>query len=96
MVPDNNLLCAILRKLVEIEPHIANGVLIQAYDEVERLHVPDAFVVEGYEGRGHAINEHLKMLVRRDFVNGDEDTGLAIFFRRVTRQGHAFLAECET
>jgi hypothetical protein len=95
MQPDSELICTLLRKLVEIEPHVADGAVIHTHDDQEGLRAPDPLIVEGYEGRGHAVNEHLKMLVRRGFVEGTENTGLAIFFKRVTAQGRAHLAECE-
>jgi hypothetical protein len=91
MRTDNGLIRALLRKLVEIEgAGIGDGTQVQP--AMEELRVPNGIVVEGYGG--HTVDDHLKKLVARGLVAG-QDITLGIFFRGVTDQGHAVLAECE-
>ena len=91
MRTDNALICILLRRLVEIEQAgIHDGTQVQP--AIDEMHVPNGMVVEGYDGL--AVNEHLKRLVGRGLVDG-QDLALGIFFRGVTDTGHAVLAECE-
>lgn len=90
MVTDEKLICALLRKLAEIEKTAADGRPVQPAMDRSVL---NPIIVEGYDW--NAVNEHLKKLVGCGLVDATEIT-LGIHFKCLTDPGHQVLAECNT
>jgi hypothetical protein len=90
MLTDSNLICALLRKLAEIEKTAADGRPVQPFMNQS---VADPITVEGYDWQ--AVNEHLKKLIEYRLVEAKE-LMLGIFFKCLTDAGHQVLASCET
>jgi DNA-binding transcriptional ArsR family regulator len=88
MVTDSKLICALLRKLAEIEKMAADGRPVQP--AMDRS-VADPIVIDGYDWS--AIDEHLKKLIEYGLVDATEIM-VGIHFKRLTDAGHRVLADC--
>ncbi len=87
MQTDGRLICALLRKLAVIEKTAADGRAVQpAMDKS----IVDPIIIEGYDWE--AVNEHLKKLIAYGLVEATE-LAFGIFFKRLTDDGYAKLAE---
>jgi hypothetical protein len=90
MVTDDNLICALLQRLAEIEKTAADGRPVQP---AMNRSVVNPIIVEGYGW--NAVNEHLKKLIAYGLVEATE-LALGIHFKCLTDAGYQVLAECNT